>query len=128
MQTVTDKHECNSPALLYHLPQHYTGKSESVIRTSQDLLNTLPDKLDKLGFDILKFCNYTTKTLKMLTDAGGTDKHQNSTPKCTCKMAKSHRHGALDFVFRHAVDNWNSTPTKALEYRTLDEVFSGLTS
>eukprot|EP00957_Ditylum_brightwellii_P136425 10404898-Ditylum_brightwellii.AAC.1 len=32
------------------------------------------------------------------------------------------------FAFRHAMDNWNSTPMKALEYRTLDEVFSGLTS
>eukprot|EP00957_Ditylum_brightwellii_P168613 12833894-Ditylum_brightwellii.AAC.1 len=32
------------------------------------------------------------------------------------------------FAFRHAVDNWNSTPMKVLEYRTLDEVFSGFTS
>eukprot|EP00957_Ditylum_brightwellii_P115853 8837566-Ditylum_brightwellii.AAC.1 len=32
------------------------------------------------------------------------------------------------FEFRHAVDNWNSTPMKALGYSTPDEVFSGLTS
>eukprot|EP00957_Ditylum_brightwellii_P075942 5772046-Ditylum_brightwellii.AAC.1 len=74
MQTIADEHECNSPALFYHLLQHYTGTAESVIRTSQDLLNALPDKLDKLGFDIAKFCNYATKTLKTLTDTGGTDK------------------------------------------------------
>eukprot|EP00957_Ditylum_brightwellii_P046154 3501657-Ditylum_brightwellii.AAC.1 len=74
MQTITDKHECNGPALLYHLLQHYTGTAESIIRTCQDLLNTLPDKLDKLSFDIAKFCDYATETLKTLTDAGGTDK------------------------------------------------------
>eukprot|EP00957_Ditylum_brightwellii_P009165 693526-Ditylum_brightwellii.AAC.1 len=74
MQTITDEHECNSPALLYHLLWHYIGTSESVIRTSQYLLNALSDKLDELSFDITKFCNYTTKTLKTLTGAGGTDK------------------------------------------------------
>eukprot|EP00957_Ditylum_brightwellii_P093450 7116873-Ditylum_brightwellii.AAC.1 len=74
MQTIADKHECNGPALLYHLLWHYTSIAESVIRTSQDLLNTLPDKLDKLSFEIAKFCDYATKTLKMLTDAGDTDK------------------------------------------------------
>eukprot|EP00957_Ditylum_brightwellii_P195482 14894089-Ditylum_brightwellii.AAC.1 len=32
------------------------------------------------------------------------------------------------FAFRHAVDNWNTTPQKALDYRNPDEVFSDLTS
>eukprot|EP00957_Ditylum_brightwellii_P171960 13092464-Ditylum_brightwellii.AAC.1 len=32
------------------------------------------------------------------------------------------------FSFRHAVDNWNSTSMKALDYRTPDEIFSGLIS
>eukprot|EP00957_Ditylum_brightwellii_P164156 12498802-Ditylum_brightwellii.AAC.1 len=74
MQTIADKNKCDGPALLYHLLRHYTSTAESVIRASQDLLNTLPDKLDKLSFDIAKFCNYATKTLKTLTDTGGTDK------------------------------------------------------
>eukprot|EP00957_Ditylum_brightwellii_P079981 6082557-Ditylum_brightwellii.AAC.1 len=74
MQTVANKHECNSPALLYHLLWHYNGTTESIIRTFQDLMNALPDKLDKLGFGIANFCNYATKTLKTLTDTGCTDK------------------------------------------------------
>eukprot|EP00957_Ditylum_brightwellii_P082509 6272735-Ditylum_brightwellii.AAC.2 len=74
MQTVADEHKCNGPALLYHLLRHYTGTVESIIRTSQDLMNTLPNKLDELGFNIAKFCNYATKTLKTLMDTGNTDK------------------------------------------------------
>eukprot|EP00957_Ditylum_brightwellii_P167630 12760789-Ditylum_brightwellii.AAC.1 len=69
MQSVADKHECNGPFLLYHLLWHYTGTAESVIRTSQDLLNTLLNKLEELGFDVPKFCDCATKTLKVLTDA-----------------------------------------------------------
>eukprot|EP00957_Ditylum_brightwellii_P039166 2962204-Ditylum_brightwellii.AAC.1 len=59
LQTVTDEHKCNV---------------QSIIRTSQDLLNTLPNKLNELGFDIAKFCGYTTKTIKTLRSSGGTDK------------------------------------------------------
>eukprot|EP00957_Ditylum_brightwellii_P068361 5189651-Ditylum_brightwellii.AAC.1 len=73
MQTVADKHKCDGPAPLYHLLWHNTGTAESVIRTSQDLLTALPNKLDMLGFDIAKFCNNNTKTLKTLTDTGDTD-------------------------------------------------------
>ena len=32
------------------------------------------------------------------------------------------------FAFQHAVDQWNSSPKRELQYRTPDEVFSGLTS
>eukprot|EP00957_Ditylum_brightwellii_P121193 9242858-Ditylum_brightwellii.AAC.1 len=54
--------------------KHYTGTSESVIRTSQANLNALLNKLDEFGFDIAKFCNYATETLMTLTNAGSTDK------------------------------------------------------
>eukprot|EP00957_Ditylum_brightwellii_P029488 2228875-Ditylum_brightwellii.AAC.2 len=74
MQTVADKHELDIPALLYHLLQHYTSIVESVIRTSQDLLDALPNKLNKRGFNITKICDYATETLKTLTDADSTDR------------------------------------------------------
>eukprot|EP00957_Ditylum_brightwellii_P003640 275004-Ditylum_brightwellii.AAC.1 len=35
--------------------------------------NSLTDKLEALGFDFDKFCDYATKTLKTLCDAGGDD-------------------------------------------------------
>eukprot|EP00957_Ditylum_brightwellii_P093868 7147923-Ditylum_brightwellii.AAC.2 len=68
--------DTSSDSRLYnwYLLWHYNGTGESVIRTSQELLNTLPNKLDEFGFNITKFCNYVTKTIKTLLDTGNTDK------------------------------------------------------
>eukprot|EP00957_Ditylum_brightwellii_P090094 6861280-Ditylum_brightwellii.AAC.2 len=74
MQTFADNHECNGPALLYHLLWHYTGTAESVIRTSQVNLNALTDNLEKFGFDIANICDYATETLRTLINAGRSDK------------------------------------------------------
>eukprot|EP00957_Ditylum_brightwellii_P169078 12869010-Ditylum_brightwellii.AAC.1 len=77
MQTYTNNNKIDSPALLYHLLRQYTGTAESVIRTYQLNLNNLTDKLEVLGFDVNKFCNYTADTLKTLHGAGG-DNTQSS--------------------------------------------------
>eukprot|EP00957_Ditylum_brightwellii_P001308 102847-Ditylum_brightwellii.AAC.1 len=73
MQTCNDNNKINGPALLYHLLRQYTGTAESVIRIYQLNLNNITDKIEVLGFDINKFCNYAAKTLKTLCDAGGDD-------------------------------------------------------
>eukprot|EP00957_Ditylum_brightwellii_P024790 1873427-Ditylum_brightwellii.AAC.1 len=52
---------------------YYTGTAESVIRTYQLNLNNLTDNLEVLKFDVDKFCNCATKTLKTICDAGGND-------------------------------------------------------
>eukprot|EP00957_Ditylum_brightwellii_P008772 665086-Ditylum_brightwellii.AAC.1 len=47
--------------------------AESVIRTYQLSLNNLLEKLSAMNFNVNKFCNYSTETLKTLRDAGGDD-------------------------------------------------------
>eukprot|EP00957_Ditylum_brightwellii_P089863 6843512-Ditylum_brightwellii.AAC.1 len=69
MQMYTDNNKIDGPALLCHLIRKYTGTAESVIRTYQLNPNNLMDKLEALGYDNNKLCNYTTKTLKTLCDA-----------------------------------------------------------
>eukprot|EP00957_Ditylum_brightwellii_P089211 6793943-Ditylum_brightwellii.AAC.1 len=71
MQIYANNNKIDGPALLCHLLRQYTGTAESVIRTYQLNLNNLTDKIEELGFDVDKFCNYTAKTLKTLHDAGG---------------------------------------------------------
>eukprot|EP00957_Ditylum_brightwellii_P099153 7552073-Ditylum_brightwellii.AAC.1 len=73
MQTYANNNKINGPALLYHLLRKYTGTAESVIRIYQLNLNNPTHNLEELEFDISKFCDYTTKTLKTLCDAGGND-------------------------------------------------------
>eukprot|EP00957_Ditylum_brightwellii_P176650 13454987-Ditylum_brightwellii.AAC.1 len=69
MQTYTDYNKINAPALLYHLLRQYTKTAESVIRTYQMNLNNLTDKLEALGFDVGKFCDYAAD-IKILCNAG----------------------------------------------------------
>eukprot|EP00957_Ditylum_brightwellii_P009582 722593-Ditylum_brightwellii.AAC.1 len=70
IQTYANNNEIDGPALLYHLLKQYTGTAESVIRTYQLNLNNLTKKLEMLGYDVNKFCDYAVKTLKTLCDAG----------------------------------------------------------
>eukprot|EP00957_Ditylum_brightwellii_P159378 12131890-Ditylum_brightwellii.AAC.1 len=71
IQTYANNNEIDGPALLYHLLRQYTGTSESAIRTYHLKLNNITEKLEMLGYDINKFCNYAAKTLKTLYNAGG---------------------------------------------------------
>eukprot|EP00957_Ditylum_brightwellii_P064499 4894877-Ditylum_brightwellii.AAC.1 len=74
MQVHANSHDTDSPALLYHLLRQYTGTVESVICDQQLCLNNLSNKLMDLKFDVNKFCDYATETLKTLRNAGGDDK------------------------------------------------------
>eukprot|EP00957_Ditylum_brightwellii_P153963 11718747-Ditylum_brightwellii.AAC.1 len=58
MQAYADNNEINGPALLYYLLRQYTGTAESASRTYQLNLNNLTEKLEVLGFDVNKFCDY----------------------------------------------------------------------
>eukprot|EP00957_Ditylum_brightwellii_P062312 4728376-Ditylum_brightwellii.AAC.1 len=49
------------------------GTAKLFIRTYQSSLNNPPEKLEDLGFDVNKFCDYASKMLKTLHDAGGND-------------------------------------------------------
>eukprot|EP00957_Ditylum_brightwellii_P098713 7519313-Ditylum_brightwellii.AAC.1 len=71
MQKYTERGKIDGPALLYHLLRQYTETAESVIRTYQLNLNNLTNKLEMLEYNVDKFCDYTTKTLKTLCNAGG---------------------------------------------------------
>eukprot|EP00957_Ditylum_brightwellii_P067612 5132306-Ditylum_brightwellii.AAC.1 len=73
MQTIADDNEKDGPAVLYHLLCQYTGISESVIRTYQLSLNNILEKLLEMKFNVNKFCDYSSETLKTLCDAGGDD-------------------------------------------------------
>eukprot|EP00957_Ditylum_brightwellii_P126706 9657477-Ditylum_brightwellii.AAC.1 len=73
MQTIADDNNTDGPALLYHLLLQYTGTAEPVIRTYQISLNNLPEKLSEMKYDVDKFCNYSSETLKTLCNAGGDD-------------------------------------------------------
>eukprot|EP00957_Ditylum_brightwellii_P111983 8539746-Ditylum_brightwellii.AAC.1 len=73
IQMYTNNNKIDGPALLFHLLRKYTGTSKLVIRTYQLNLNNLTGKLEELGFDAKKFCNYAAETLKTLCDAGGND-------------------------------------------------------
>eukprot|EP00957_Ditylum_brightwellii_P209168 15360637-Ditylum_brightwellii.AAC.1 len=74
MQTVADNNKVDDSVLICHLLCQYKCTAELVIRTYQSSVNNLSEKLEKLNFDIDKFCNYTSKTHKTLQDAGGDDK------------------------------------------------------
>eukprot|EP00957_Ditylum_brightwellii_P060528 4595805-Ditylum_brightwellii.AAC.1 len=74
MQEHADSHDTDGPALLYHLLWQYTGTAESVIHDQQLCLNNLSNKLMDLKFNIDKFCDYATETLKTLHNAGGDNK------------------------------------------------------
>eukprot|EP00957_Ditylum_brightwellii_P033657 2551112-Ditylum_brightwellii.AAC.1 len=71
MQMHANSHDTDGPALLYHILWQYTDTTNSIICDQQLCLDNLSTKLDNLKFDVDKFCNYATKTLKMLQDAGG---------------------------------------------------------
>eukprot|EP00957_Ditylum_brightwellii_P150494 11459897-Ditylum_brightwellii.AAC.1 len=74
MQVHANSHDTDGPALLYHLLRQYTGTAESVICDQKLCLNNLSNKLMDLKFEVNKFCNYATETLKTLCNAGGDDK------------------------------------------------------
>eukprot|EP00957_Ditylum_brightwellii_P205531 15344274-Ditylum_brightwellii.AAC.1 len=66
MQMHADSHNTDSPTLLYHLLQQYTGTADSTICDQQLRLNNLSNKLSDLKFYVEKFCNYAAKMLKTL--------------------------------------------------------------
>eukprot|EP00957_Ditylum_brightwellii_P096948 7382969-Ditylum_brightwellii.AAC.1 len=74
MQMHADNHNTDSPALLYHLLQQYTGTANSIICDQHLCINNLPNKLGGLKFDMDKFYDYAAKMLKTLHNAGGGDK------------------------------------------------------
>eukprot|EP00957_Ditylum_brightwellii_P187756 14296323-Ditylum_brightwellii.AAC.1 len=75
----------------------YIDTIELIIRTYQASFSNLLEKLKELDFDINAFYNYTSETLKTLKDARG-----------------------------NAIDQWNATPKRSLQYRTPNEVLLGL--
>eukprot|EP00957_Ditylum_brightwellii_P135200 10309432-Ditylum_brightwellii.AAC.2 len=74
MQTVPGNNKTDGPALLYHLLHQCMATAESVIRTYQSPLNILLEKLEEVGFDVNRFCEYASEMLKTLCDARGIGK------------------------------------------------------
>eukprot|EP00957_Ditylum_brightwellii_P161466 12293936-Ditylum_brightwellii.AAC.1 len=112
MQTAADKNETDGPALLFHLLSQYTGPAELVIKTYQQSLNNLPERLKELGFAINKFCNYMSEKLKTLCGVGSNDKQASLK---LYKVLVSTRVGAFSFEIR-ACKAAVATKNKVLDF------------